>query len=91
MKSESWIIIELTAMLFALAILSYFRQPSYEKGVWLIMGLFYGALNAVIGFKFGKNMPEQKGDPREGQTGSSETTSTTTTETVTPPVVEPPK
>jgi hypothetical protein len=77
MKSESWIIVELGAALLLLACLCFFRLPIYEKGAWFIIGAFVAAFNLVMGYKFGKGMPEQAGDAKPGQ--SSQTTIATQT------------
>ena len=71
MKSESWLIIQLGAALLLLGLLSFFVVPSYEKGAWFVMGAIYGAFNAVIGYKFGRSMPQQASDPKIGQTSES--------------------
>jgi len=59
MKSESWLIVQLGAALLVLGALSFFVIPAYEKGAWFVMGAIYGAFNAVIGYKFGRSMPQQ--------------------------------
>jgi hypothetical protein len=80
MKAESWIIMELGVALFILALLSFIWTPSYEKGAWFAIGVFSNGLNLVLGYKFGKGMPEQVGDPKSGRATTSQTTSTTKTE-----------
>jgi hypothetical protein len=80
MKSESWIIAELGCALLLLAILSFFRAPIYEKGAWFVMGAFVAGFNLVLGYKFGKGMPEQAGDAKPGQASQTKTTSETTTQ-----------
>ena len=87
MKSENWLIVEFGAALLILALLAFFYQPQYEKAVWFIIGAFTTQLGNVVGYKFGKSMPEQKGDPKTGQASKSETT--TTTSTATPENVHP--
>ena len=77
LKSESWIIIELTAMLLVLAGLSCFFVPAYEKGFWYIIGVIGTALGMVMGYKFGRSMPQQATDAKPGQT--SQTSSQVTT------------
>lgn len=72
MKSESWLIIQLGGALLVLGLMSFFVVPLYEKGAWFVMGAIYGAFNAVIGYKFGRSMPEQKGDPKPGQESKTE-------------------
>jgi hypothetical protein len=72
MKSETWLIVEFAGAIMALAILSFFFNPAYEKGVWFGIGVFALALQTVIGYKFGKNMPQQAGDAREGMSSVSE-------------------
>jgi hypothetical protein len=71
MKSENWIILELAAALFALTFLSFFRVPSYEKAVWFGIGVFASGFTMVMGYKFGRSMPQQSGDVQPGR--SSET------------------
>ena len=73
MKSESWIILELGAALLGLAVLSFFRVPSYEKAAWFIIGAFATAFGMVMGYKFGKSMPQQANDPKAGSTSVSDT------------------
>jgi sugar phosphate permease len=80
MKSESWIIAELGGALVLLAGLSFFYTPVYEKGAWFVMGAFVAGFNLVLGYKFGKGMPEQAGDAKPGQASQSKTTSETTTQ-----------
>ena len=59
MKSENWIIVELLGLLTAFGLLSFFFTPVYEKGAWLVMGAILSALSTVLGYKFGKNLPQQ--------------------------------
>ena len=80
MKSESWIIVELGMALLLLALLSFFLTPAYEKGAWFAIGIFANGLSLVLGYKFGKGMPEQAGDAKPGQASQTETTSKTTTQ-----------
>ena len=77
MKSESYIILELGAALMLLAVLSFVRIPAYEKGFWFALGVFSNGFSLVLGYKFGKGMPEQAGDAKPGQ--SSQTTVATQT------------
>jgi hypothetical protein len=83
MKSESWIIVELIVLMFVLGILSFFFVPAYEKGAWMVMGAIWTALSTILGYKFGKNMPQQLGDPRQGQSSTAATTTTQQVETST--------
>ena len=76
MKSESWIIAELGASLLLVTILCFFRLPVYEKGAWFIIGAFVAAFNLVMGYKFGKGMPDQATDAKPAQ--STQSTSTVT-------------
>ena len=87
MKSESWIIAELGAALLLLAGLSFFLTPSYEKGAWFIMGAFVAGFNLVLGYKFGKGMPEQAGDAKPGQTSQTKSVIETTSQA--PPAADP--
>ena len=80
MKSESWIIAELGAALLLLSILCFFMTPAYEKGAWFVMGVFASGFSLVLGYKFGKGMPEQAGDAKPGQASQTKTTSETTTQ-----------
>lgn len=80
MKSENWLIIELGAALFALALMAFFFTPAYEKAAWFIIGVIGNQLANVIGYKFGRSMPQQAGDQKPGQT------STTSTETAPPSI-----
>ena len=65
MKSESWLIVELAGALLLLAVLSFFMVPLYEKGAWFVIGSFSTALGTVLGYKFGKGMPEQATNGRD--------------------------
>jgi hypothetical protein len=64
MKSEDYIIAGLGACLFALALLSFFFNPAYEKAVWFLVGVFATAFGTVVGYKFGKSMPQQAADDK---------------------------
>ena len=77
MKSESWIIAELGGALLLLALRSFFFVPAYEPGAALVMDCFKIGFGMVLGYKFGKGMPEQAGDAKPGQASKSvvETTS----------------
>ena len=76
MKSENWIIIGLGAVLLVLAVLSFFMIPKYEKGAWFTVNVFSSALSTVIGYKFGRSMPQQASDPKSGQTSLTKVEST---------------
>ena len=80
MRSESWLIIELGGALVLLALISFFYEPKYEKAVWFIMGVIASQFANVVGYKFGRSLPQQVGDPKAGQSSSSEITSTVKTE-----------
>ena len=77
MKSESWLIVQFGGALFLLGVLSFFVVPAYEKGSWAIMTGFLTTLGTIIGYKFGRSMPQQSGDVKPGQ--STETTTTSKT------------
>jgi hypothetical protein len=87
-KSETWIIIELGACLMALALLSFFFTPSYEKTVWFVVNVFATALGTVMGYKFGRSMPQQSTDAKPGQ--SSQTDSRVITVPELPPATPAP-
>lgn len=87
MKSESWIIIELLAAVLILTALGYFFIPAYGPGVTFGMQAIVAAFNMVIGYKFGRSMPEQSGDPKPGQDTKTEVSTKVTTASP----VEPPK
>lgn len=59
----------LLAMLLIFGLLSFFRVPAYEKGVWLIFGTVVSALSGLLGFIFGIHMPRP--DNPEPPTASS--------------------
>ena len=90
MKSENWIIVELGVALLLLGVISFFMVPAYEKGSWFVMGAFASGFSMVMGYKFGRSMPQQIGDVKPGQATESQTT-TTTTSTEQPPPTEQPK
>ena len=81
MKSENWLIVELGACVMALAVMAFFLEPRYEKCVWFIAGVLCTQFGNVMGYKFGKSMPQQAGDPKTGQTGQTETTTHATADT----------
>lgn len=89
MKSESWLIIQFSLVLLAFGTLSFFFTPVYEKGAWEIMTIFSTALGTMMGYKFGKSMPQQSGDVKPGQATESVTTTKTASTEQPPP--EPPK
>ena len=72
MKSESWLIVELGAALIGLAILAFFHAPVYEKCVWFIVGVLATQFGNVMGYKFGRSMPQQTSDPKAGQASTSD-------------------
>ena len=55
------IIYSLLALLLIFGALSFFVQPAYEKGVWLVLGAIVSGLSGLFGFKFGVHIP--KPDP----------------------------
>jgi hypothetical protein len=83
MKSENWIIVELGACLMGLALLSFFYTPSYEKAVWFLIGVFATQFGNIMGYKFGRSLPQQTTDARPGQT--SQVKMETTPDPPTPP------
>ena len=85
MKSENWIIVELGSALLLLTILGFFRTPAYEKLVWFAAGTFSSQFCAVVGYKFGRSLPQQVGDAKPGQSSR-----TTTESEVTAPAAQPP-
>ena len=80
MKSENWLIVELGAALLVLALLSFFFTPAYEKSAWFITGVIASQFANVIGYKFGRSMPQQASDPKASQKSASETKISTETE-----------
>ena len=63
-----------------MACFSFVWTPAYEKGAWFVMGAFVAGFNLVLGYKFGKGMPEQAGDAKPGEASQTETTRKTTTQ-----------
>jgi hypothetical protein len=59
MKSESWIVLELLIGLMGLGALSFFFIPVYEKGAWVVIDAVKASLALVLGYKFGKALPQQ--------------------------------
>lgn len=53
-----WVILICIAALLALALVSFFFQPAYEKGVWYVMGAIGALLSAAAGAKFGLTVPK---------------------------------
>lgn len=62
MKAAIMLTCSLLVMLLIFGLLSFFRVPAYEKGVWLIFGAVVSALSGLLGFIFGIHMPKP-GDP----------------------------
>ena len=90
MKSESWIIAELGCALLLLACLSFLFVPAYEKGAWFAFGTFASGFALVLGYKFGKGMPEQAGDAKPGQASQTKSVVETTSQAPPSPSVPPP-
>jgi hypothetical protein len=85
MKGDSWLILELVVILAAFGLVSFWFTPVYGVGVTFVTAIFADALKVLLGYKFGRSMPSQAGDVREGQAS----TSTTTVETVSPDPANP--
>ena len=75
MKSENWIIVELGAALLLLSLVGFFRIPAYGKLVDYVSGAFAAAFATVVGYKFGRSMPQQAGDAKPGQSSKTTTES----------------
>jgi hypothetical protein len=73
MKSESWLIIQFALVLLIFGVLSFFFSPVYEKGAWAVMTGFMTALGTIMGYKFGRSMPQQLTDANPGQASQSTT------------------
>ena len=85
MKSENWIIVELGSALLLLTVLGFFRTPAYEKLVWFAAGTFSSQFCAVVGYKFGRSLPQQVGDAKPGQSSQTDTTTRVTAPDPAPP------
>lgn len=83
MKSESLIIIELLVLLALFGVLSFYQVPVYEKGAWLTISMFASLASLVLGYKFGRSMPQQAGDARSTDPAAP------SPEAPTPPVAPP--
>jgi hypothetical protein len=66
-------------------VLGFFVNPVYEKLVWFGAGVFGTQLANVLGFKFGRSMPQQSTDAKPGQSSQVQST----IETVPEPPAEP--
>jgi hypothetical protein len=86
MKSESWLIIQVGFILAILTGLCFFVVPVYEKGAWAGLVVFSSAFSGLLGYKFGRSMPQQTTDAKPGQTSEVQTKIATTPE---PPAAEP--
>jgi hypothetical protein len=75
MKSESYIILELGAALLLLGVLCFIITPVYEKGAWFVIGTMSNGFSLVLGYKFGRSMPQQATDIKPGQDSQSKITS----------------
>ena len=79
MKSETnWIILGCGGAILILGVMSFFRVPAYEKGGWEAMTIFSTALGTIMGYKFGRSMPEQSTDAKPGQSSQVQSTIATT-------------
>ena len=90
MKSESCLIIEFALALLLLGVLSFFFIPVYEKGLSAALTTFQSALIGLLGYKFGRSIPQQTGDAKPGQQTKSETTTTVASPAPEPSPVAPP-
>lgn len=77
LRSDTWLIIEVALILATLGLISFWKVPVYEKGTAMAMVVFADALKVLLGYKFGRAMPQQTGDAKPGQTTKSETTVST--------------
>jgi len=68
MKARVGSSVELLILLAIFGGLAFFRIPAYEKGAWMVMGAIWTALSTILGYKFGKNMPQQAARPEASQT-----------------------
>lgn len=89
MKSENWLILQIGSAIFVLTLLSFWFLPIHLAGVSLGFALLGDAFKVLLGYKFGRSMPQQPGDVRTGQATESETTTKTKSTEQPPP--EPPK
>jgi hypothetical protein len=89
-KSDTWFIIEVAVILAALGFLSFWQVPVYEKGAAMIMTVFADALKVLLGYKFGKSMPQQSTDAKPGQTSGADIKITTVPEPPAPAAPAPP-
>lgn len=80
MKSESWLIVQVGMVLAILTGLCFFVQPVYEKGAWAGLVVFSSAFSGLLGYKFGRSMPQQSTDAKPGQTSEVQTKIATTPE-----------
>ena len=80
MKGDSWLILELVVILAAFGLVSFWYVPIYASGTVMVMTIFADALKVLLGYRFGRSMPQQAGGAVSGQAS----TSTTTVETVSP-------
>jgi hypothetical protein len=67
LKSDTWFIIEVALILAVLGVLSFWQVPVYEKGAAMVMVVFADALKVLLGYKFGRSMPQQTTDAKPGQ------------------------
>jgi Tfp pilus assembly protein FimT len=63
MRSDSWIILELLIALVVFGVLSFFVVPVYEKGASIVIEVVKVSLAGVLGYKFGKALPQQASPP----------------------------
>ncbi len=73
-KSEDWLIAGLGSAVLIALVLTFIITPVYEAGASHIIDGLLGALTIAMGYKFGKSMPQQAGDPKIGQQTESTTT-----------------
>ena len=77
MKSETWLIIQIGVAIFILTLLSFWFMPVHLAGVSLGFALLGDAFKVLLGYKFGKSMPQQSTDAKPGQTSEAQTKITT--------------
>ena len=89
MKSESWLIAEFAGALMVFCLVSFWKIPVYEKGAYFIISGFAAALSMILGYKFGRSIPQQAGDAQPGQQTKSETTTAVISPSPEPPPAAP--
>lgn len=86
--SDNGIIAGLLVVLALICGLAYFFKPADNETVRVVVHVLELSLTTIMGYKFGRSMPQQANDPKAGQ--SAQTEIKTKIETAPEPTTEKP-